>query len=87
MNGGRSALPGGLRRQPKDQLLSLYGQEEHETAQEEPGPFVNRNGLSAEERLKGWRVGEESLCQHHRADAVAEVRVAEVGPAARRSER
>jgi hypothetical protein len=32
-----------LPRQPDNELLRLYDQEEHQTAEEEPGPFAERN--------------------------------------------
>src|SRR5262249_61237507 len=62
-----------------DELLRFHHQEEHETAEDEPAPDPERDGRGLEQRLKRRGVREETLQDHNRPNADAEILVAEMG--------
>ena len=72
----RDAVPGAPG--ANDELLRLHDEEEHQAAQEQPGPNPKRDGFVLEESLQRRRVGEQQLQDHDRADAERQILVAEM---------
>src|SRR5262245_49702813 len=61
-----------------DELLRLHDEEEHEAAEEKPGPDPERNGFGMEQRLQRRCIREQELQNHDGADAETQVLVSGV---------